>query len=104
MFIHHVLKAIGSFIAVLGSVDALVFSAGMAENAPFIRERLLFQLADFGIYLDSQMNRKIFALKPAQWESLHQEKSKVGLFVVGANENEAMALEAFQVIKAEGIK
>ncbi|MFQ5489019.1 MAG: acetate/propionate family kinase [Gammaproteobacteria bacterium] len=57
-FVHHTQRAIGSLAAVLGGLDALVFTAGIGENAPAIRERICHQSAWLGIQLDSEANRE----------------------------------------------
>ena len=55
-FIHHTCRAIGSLAAVLGGLDALVFTAGIGENAPAVRERICRESAWLGIGLDTEAN------------------------------------------------
>lgn len=99
MFVHHLLKAIGSSVAVLGGVDALVFSGGIGENASFIRKRLLQKLSFLKIQLDEPKNELALGLKPGQWENLSGKAKGVKVFVVGADENSCIAQKAFQVIE-----
>ena len=56
LFCYQVGKWIGAFAAVLGGLDALVFSGGVGENAPLIRERICKGLGFLGIELDPRMN------------------------------------------------
>lgn len=56
MFCYHVKKGIGSFAAVLGGLDTLVFSGGIGENAPIIRSRICDGLGFLGIDLDEKEN------------------------------------------------
>src|SRR5471032_2877098 len=58
LFCYQVRKWIGSFAAVLGGLDTLVFAAGIGENAPLIRERICSGLGFLGIKLDSRRNAK----------------------------------------------
>jgi acetate kinase len=58
LFCYQVKKWIGSFAAALGGVDTLVFSAGIGENAPVIRERICNGLEFLGIQLDRRRNAK----------------------------------------------
>jgi acetate kinase len=58
MFCYQVRKWIGSFAAALGGLDTLVFSAGIGENAPLIRERICDRLDFLGIQLDRKRNAK----------------------------------------------
>ena len=58
LFCYQARKWIGSFAAALGGVDTLVFSAGIGENAPKIRERICGDLAFLGILLSRSRNAK----------------------------------------------
>lgn len=56
LFCQEVRKRIGAFAAVLGGVDTLVFSAGIGENSPAIRERICANLGFLGIRLERAAN------------------------------------------------
>lgn len=56
VFCHRVKKAIGSFAAALGGLDTLIFSGGIGENSPAIRERICAGLDFLGIALDDASN------------------------------------------------
>jgi acetate kinase len=56
LFCYQAKKWIGSFAAVLGGLDTLVFAAGIGENAPLIRERICHGLGFLGIELDKKRN------------------------------------------------
>lgn len=58
MFCYQIKKSIGSFAAVLGGVDTLVFSGGIGENIPEIRSRICQDLGFSGIELDEKKNQK----------------------------------------------
>ena len=58
LFCYQVKKWIGSFAAALGGLDTLVFSAGIGENAPLIRQRICDGLGFLGIELDLKRNAK----------------------------------------------
>jgi acetate kinase len=58
LFCYQARKWIGSFAAALGGLDTLVFSAGIGENAPLIRERICRELGFLGIKLDRKRNAK----------------------------------------------
>ncbi|HEB67973.1 MAG TPA: acetate/propionate family kinase [Gammaproteobacteria bacterium] len=55
-FVYHTHRAIASLAAVLGGLDALVFTAGIGENAPLIRERICREAAWLGIGIDTEAN------------------------------------------------
>lgn len=58
VFIYHVLKYTGALTAALEGLDALVFTAGIGENSPEIRERVCRRLGWLGIRLDAAANRR----------------------------------------------
>jgi acetate kinase len=58
LFCYQTKKWIGSFAAALGGVDTLVFSAGVGENCPEIRNRICDGLRFLGIELDEARNAK----------------------------------------------
>ena len=55
-FVHHTGRAIASMAPALGGIDALVFTAGIGENSPVIRESICRQAAWLGIELDPAAN------------------------------------------------
>ena len=58
LFCYQAKKWIGAFAAALGGLDAIVFSAGIGENAPLIRTRICDGLGFLGIDLDQTRNAK----------------------------------------------
>ncbi|MBV8404855.1 MAG: acetate/propionate family kinase [Gammaproteobacteria bacterium] len=55
-FVYRVTQALGALTAVLGGLDALVFTAGIGENSPVIRRRICERCAWLGIELDEGAN------------------------------------------------
>jgi acetate kinase len=58
IYIYRIKKYIGAYFAVLGRLDAIVFTAGVGENSPFIRERCCQDLHKLGIEIDLQRNNQ----------------------------------------------
>ncbi|HTV77804.1 MAG TPA: acetate/propionate family kinase [Steroidobacteraceae bacterium] len=56
LFCQEIRKRIGAFAAVLGGLDTLVFSAGIGENSPPIRERICANLEFLGVRIDPAAN------------------------------------------------
>jgi acetate kinase len=77
-------KYIGSYYAVLGRVDAIVFTAGVGENAGIIRQKALEGLEELGIKIDKEKNLKTFS-KSGETE-ISTPDSKVKVFVIPTNE------------------
>jgi acetate kinase len=78
-FVYRAAKEIGAMAAVLGGVDGLVFTAGIGENSPEIRERICHSCAWLGVQLDRGAN----AGKGPRISTL---SSKVSAWVVPTNE------------------
>lgn len=57
LFCYEVKKKIGAYVAVLGGLDMLVFTGGMGENAPRIRNRICAEMDFFGLILDEERNK-----------------------------------------------
>tara|TARA_R110000868_G_scaffold83058_4_gene234697 strand:+ start:17311 stop:18447 length:1137 start_codon:yes stop_codon:yes gene_type:complete len=58
LFCYQIKKWIGSFMAVLGGLDIVVFSGGIGENAPLIRSKICDGLSFMGIELDEEQNEQ----------------------------------------------
>ena len=86
VYAYAILRFIGSYIAALGGVDAIVFTAGVGENSPILRKMLLERLSYLGIELDEENNNK-------RGETLEITKpgSKVRAFVIPTNEELVIA-------------
>jgi len=56
VYLHRLVREAGSMLAVLGGLDALVFTGGIGENSPQVREGLCRQLAFAGVQLDTIRN------------------------------------------------
>jgi acetate kinase len=92
-FVHYVAKEIGALAAVLGGLDGLVFTAGIGENAPEIRARIVAACAWLGIALDAEANQRGGACISAAG-------SAVSAWVVPTNEELMIARHAHALVKA----
>lgn len=78
-FVYRAAKEIGALTAVLGGIDGLVFTAGIGENSPEIRERICKASAWLGVELNESANRN----REAEISTSH---SKVSVWVIPTNE------------------
>lgn len=85
-------KYIGAYIALLGKVDAIVFTAGIGENSAFVREKILQDLEPLGIALDKEANNQ-------NSKKISKPTSKIELFVIKTDEELQMAKEANDVLR-----
>lgn len=84
LFCYQVKKWIGAFAAALGGLDTLVFSGGIGENAPPIRERICAGLDFLGIELNETYNAENASL-------ISQDTSRVAVHVIRTNEEQMIA-------------
>ena len=78
-FVYRVTKEIGALTAVLGGIDALVFTAGIGENSPEIRRRICESSRWLGIELDESANEN-------RGPEISTSNSKVSVWVIPTNE------------------
>ncbi len=83
---HNVKKYIGAFMAELGHVDALVFTAGVGENAWFLRERFCAGLEELGIKLDLAKNKEAVAYMGADETEISTPDSRIKILMIPTNE------------------
>ncbi len=86
VYVHTLLRFIGGYIAVLGGVDAIVFTAGVGENSPIIRKKVIERLSFLGMSLDEEANNRRGSI-----EEITKPGSKVRAFVIPTNEELVIA-------------
>lgn len=87
VFSYQTAKLITSFFAPLGGLpDAIIFTAGIGENAFYLREQILDYLAPLGVRLNAQANRKNKRI-------ISTPKSSIKVLVIPTNEELQMARE-----------
>jgi acetate kinase len=96
-FCFQVKKWIGGFAAVLGGLDTLVFSGGIGENAPVIRERICANLEFLGIQLDPSRNHDPEVDQKNAFV-ISDPNSRVMVRVIRTNEEIMIAEEVFKML------
>jgi acetate kinase len=91
IYSHRVRKYIGAYAAVMGGVDAIAFTAGVGENSARIRRDCTQRLEFLGAILDEQRNQDVTLTAAAPLAKISKEQSRVRLFAVRADEEQAMA-------------
>jgi len=95
MYCYRIKKYIGAYCAVLGRIDALVFTGGIGENAADIRSRSCADLALFGIEVDSRKNN---AESSGIFE-IQSTKSAAAILVVPTDEELEIAEQTIECIE-----
>ncbi|MBT4365490.1 MAG: acetate/propionate family kinase, partial [Desulfobacteraceae bacterium] len=94
IYTYRIKKYIGAFIAVLGSVDAIVFTAGIGENSPDTRRLSCQGLKQLGIEMDPKKN----AEDSDGIDEINTPSSNVKILVIPTNEELHIAIETKKVI------
>jgi acetate kinase len=76
IFVHHLQSGIGAMVAVLGGIDALVFTAGIGENSPEVRAAACANFGFLGLKLDAAKNIQysVDPIQPFEYSSLARKK------------------------------
>ena len=90
-------KYIGSYVAALGHVDAIVFTAGVGEHSPIIRGKSLEGLEEMGIKIDQNKNN--LSNTGNAETCISTDDSKVKVFVIPTDEELVMTEDAFALMK-----
>jgi acetate kinase len=96
IYVHRVRQAIGALTATLGGIDALVFTAGVGENAPEIRMASCQGLEYLGIALDPDGNARC---RPDA--DVTGRAARARTLVIAAREDLAMLTDVVRVIAAD---
>ncbi len=99
MYAYRLKKYIGAYTAVLGRVDALVFTAGVGENAAFVRAQACAGLEGLGIALDAARNAQA---PRGQFSEIQAAGSAVKVFVIPTDEEQEIAQQTAAVLEMEG--
>ena len=94
-FAYRVGLSAGLLAAALGGLDALVFTAGIGENSPSMRARIVEKLAWLGGVLDPEANA-------AGSTSIAHQDSRIGLYIVPTDEELMIARHTVALLSAHG--
>ena len=96
ILIHYVKKIIGSYVAEMNGVDALIFTAGVGENDRYIRQGVCRDMSYLGIEIDEELN---WNLPRGSEAELTKAGAKVRTFVLPTNEEYMIALDTYELVK-----
>lgn len=93
MVCHQLAKYIGSFVAAMGGVDAIVFTSGIGENNPKYHKNVAEKLGFMGVTIDKGKNN----IRGEEIE-FSTPDSKVKMFVIPTNEELMIAQDTFELV------
>ncbi len=96
VFAYRIKKYIGTYTAVLGKLDAVVFTGGIGENAADIRAAICGDLDQIGIELAPGLNQSAAGGEV----KISSDNSRVAVLVIPTNEEAAIAVDTYQMSQA----
>jgi acetate kinase len=99
MFCYRIRKYIGAYVAVLGSVDAVVFTGGIGENSVPVRSKVLSGLEHMGIIVDEEKNAAV----SGKVSEIQADGSPVRVLVVKTDEEQEIARQTANAIRKAGL-
>ena len=100
MYTDRVAKYIAQYYLELeGNVDAIVFTAGVGENGPLFREKVLNKLKPIGILLDEEENNKIARFLIKTEGKISDSESNVDVYVLPTDEEAMIVKDTYEFVK-----
>ena len=96
ILVHYIKKILGSYIAEMNGVDALVFTAGIGENDGIVRDLICRDMSYLGIEIDNDINLK---LPRGTQADITKAGAKVRTLVIPTDEEYMIALDTFNLVK-----
>ena len=98
MLKHQLKKYIGSYSAIMNGLDAVVFTAGLGENNPRLREIVCEDMEYFGIKINKEVNDK--TLRQPNIVKISTDDSKVAVYVIPTDEELVICRDTEAIVKA----
>ena len=92
---YQIIKFIGSYAAAMNGVDAIVFTAGIGENDPLLREKVLEGVSFLGVDLDYEANSVEHCKVNTR---ITKDGSKVAAYIIPTNEELVIARDTLEII------
>jgi acetate kinase len=94
VYVHRLKHYLGAYLALLGSVDVVTFTAGVGENNPALRLAVLGGLAGLGLEVDADRN----AVRSGGPRLISPDTARISALVVPTNEELAIARQALELV------
>ena len=95
IFTYRLKKYIGAYAAAMGGLDIIVFTGGIGENSPMVREHTLEGMDFFGVHLDNEKNN---AAEKGE-RTISDSDSSVKVFIIPTNEELVIARDTSAIVK-----
>ena len=101
VFAHRARKYIGAYAAIMGGIDAVVFTGGIGENSATMRRRILQRLEFLGLVVDEDKNNDASVSDANKTLVISDQSSRVRALVVKTDEEMMIATQARRIAKEE---
>ncbi|MBR5143515.1 MAG: acetate kinase, partial [Clostridia bacterium] len=95
MLCYQIKKYVGSYSAAMGGLNAIVFTAGIGEHTPYIRENALSDLEYLGVKIDKERNTFGHSNEPVK---ISADDSKVLVYMIPTNEELVIARDTAKIV------
>jgi acetate kinase len=95
VFCHRARKYLGAYLAVLGGAEAVIFSGGIGENAPLVREKICAAMEWCGLKLDPSANATVMGADGR----ISAPDSTLDAWVIHTDEEKIIARETARVLQ-----
>ena len=99
IYCYRIKKYIGAYVAILGRVDAIVFTGGIGENDAYVREKSCAGLEILGIAINPEKNRQ----KNTRAVDISKDDQAVSVLVIPTNEELEIAMQTMACIQEKGV-
>ena len=101
VYTHRLRKYIGAYAAVMGGVDAIVFTGGIGENSSIIRHRAAQRLDYLGAVIDEDRNHTLELSTTEEVIAFNRSHSRVKLLAIRTDEQLAIARDCAKLLRHE---
>ncbi len=99
MLAYQIKKYVGAYAAAMDGVDAIVFTAGLGENNPHLRELVCENMSYLGIEIDRELNAKM--LRQPNIVKLSTDASRVQVYLIPTNEELVIARDTEALVSGK---
>lgn len=92
LFVYRIVQFMGSLIAVLEGLDAIVFTAGIGENSPIIRKQIMSKFSWLGAQLDDERNERNDTV-------ISSNESAISVLQIPTDEERMIAQDTFRMLQ-----
>jgi len=102
-FVHRITRYIGGYMAEMGGTEVIIFTGGIGENAPLIRERISQKLDFAGAVLDDDLNYRVDSIMINDVAQISAPHSRIKILVIKTDEEMLIAQHSALIIQGKSV-